>query len=57
MFAFTRYSTILLSLTTASKFLIQIDLICSTLLPASATARYAASSQLFSDCEITSITL
>lgn len=55
--AFTRYSTILLFLTTASKFLIQIDLICSTVLPASATARCAASSQLFSDCEITSITL
>jgi hypothetical protein len=37
--AFTRHSTILLSLTTTSKFLIQIDLIWSTVLPASAMAR------------------
>ena len=31
------------------KCLIQMDLICSTVLPASETARWAASSQLFSD--------
>jgi nucleotide-binding universal stress UspA family protein len=39
IFALMRYATILLSLTTPSKFLIQIDLICSTVLPASLTAR------------------
>jgi len=39
MFAFTRYSTIRLSLTTPSKFLIQMDLTWFTVLPASETAR------------------